>query len=121
MCSSDLFLNETSSSNHGVVLQLIGDKSNRGAIGARVTVVTPDMTQVNEVRGGGSYNSTNDTRLHFGLGTAAIMTTVQVRWPSGLKQEFANVPSDAIYQITEGQSLMMLRKFAGKTTSKTAQ
>src|SRR5256714_71165 len=116
-----LFLNETSSSNHGVVLQLIGDKSNRGAIGARVTVVTPDMTQVNEVRGGGSYNSTNDTRLHFGLGTAAIMTTVQVRWPSGLKQEFTNVPSDAVYQITEGQSFMMLRKFAGKTISKTAQ
>jgi hypothetical protein len=61
------------------------------------------MTQIDEVRGGGSYNSTNDTRLHFGLGTDAIMKKVQVRWPSGLNQQFVELSADAIYEITEGQ------------------
>jgi enediyne biosynthesis protein E4 len=61
------------------------------------------MTQIDEVRGGGSYNSTNDTRLHFGLGTDAITKKVQVRWPSGLNQQFVELSADAIYEITEGQ------------------
>jgi hypothetical protein len=100
-----LFINESSNSNHRVLFRLIGTKSNRAAIGARVVVITPRMTQIDEVRAGGSYNSTNDTRLHFGLGTDAVMNKVQVQWPSGLKQEFRDVPSDAIYEITEGQAI----------------
>jgi hypothetical protein len=100
-----LFINETSNSNHRVLFRLIGTKSNRAAIGARVVVITPRMTQIDEVRAGGSYNSTNDTRLHFGLGTDAVMSKVQVQWPSGLKQEFHDVLGDAIYEITEGQAI----------------
>jgi hypothetical protein len=82
---------------------MVGTESNRAAIGARVVVTTAKMTQIDEVRGGGSYNSTNDTRLHFGLGTDAIMKKVQVRWPSGLNQQFVELSADAIYEITEGQ------------------
>jgi len=67
-----------------------------------VTVTTSRMTQINEVRSGGSYNSTNDSRLHFGLGTDAVIKKTQVQWPSGLKQEFGELPGDAIYEITEG-------------------
>jgi hypothetical protein len=98
-----LFVNETQNSNHRVLFRLVGTKSNRAAIGARVVVTTAKMTQIDEVRGGGSYNSTNDTRLHFGLGTDAIMNKVQVRWPSGLNQQFVELSADAIYEITEGQ------------------
>jgi hypothetical protein len=100
-----LFLNETRNANHRVLFRLIGTKSNRGAVGARVTVYTSSMTQIDEVRGGGSYNSTNDTRLHFGLGRDAMMSRVKVQWPSGLEQEFRNVTGDAIYEIVEGQTM----------------
>jgi hypothetical protein len=70
------------------------------------------MSQIDEVRGGGSYNSTNDTRLHFGLGRDAVMSEVRVQWPSGLKQEFRNVAGDEIYKIVEGQAMKKTRKLA---------
>jgi len=100
-----LFLNETRNVNHRILFRLIGTKSNRAAVGARVTAYTSSMTQIDEVRGGGSYNSTNDTRLHFGLGRDAVMSKVKVQWPSGLEQEFRNVAGDAIYEIVEGQAM----------------
>jgi hypothetical protein len=100
-----LFLNETRNANHRVLFHLIGTKSNRAAIGVRLTVYTSSMTQVDEVRGGGGYNSTNDTRLHFGLGRDAVMSKVKVQWPSGLEQEFRNVAADGIYEIVEGQAI----------------
>ncbi len=97
-----VFLNKTSNANHRVLIRLIGTKSNRAAIGARVSLTTPKMTQIDEVRAGGSYNSTSDTRLHFGLGSDAMMTKIEVLWPSGLRQEFREVQGDAIYEIKEG-------------------
>jgi hypothetical protein len=100
-----LFLNETRNANHRALFRLVGATSNRAAVGARVTVYTSSMTQIDEVRGGGSYNSTNDTRLHFGLGRDAVMSKVTVQWPSGLKQQFTNVPGDAIYEIVEGKAI----------------
>jgi len=106
-----LFINETANSNHRVLFRLIGTKSNRAAIGARVVVITQGMTQIEEVRAGGSYNSTNDTRLHFGLGPCAAMKKVQVHWPSGLEQEFLDVPGNAIYEISEGKQMNRLATF----------
>jgi hypothetical protein len=100
-----LFVNETKNHNHRIVVRLNGVKSNKMAIGARVTVSTADMTQVDEVRGGGSYLSSNDPRLHFGLGKNTSIKNLEVRWPSGLTQNFENVSSDAIYAITEGQPI----------------
>jgi hypothetical protein len=100
-----VFLNETTNSNHRVVLKLIGTKSNRGAIGARVRVTTSKMTQIDEIHAGGSYNSTNDTRLHFGLGSEATISKIEVFWPSGLRQEFSEIPADAIYEIKEGDPI----------------
>jgi enediyne biosynthesis protein E4 len=61
------------------------------------------MTQIDEVRAGGSYNSTNDWRLHFGLGSDTAMSKVEVFWPSGPKQEFHDLPSDKMYEIKEGE------------------
>lgn len=104
-----LFINDSHNGNHRVLFRLVGRRSNRMAIGARVTVHAGGMTQIDEVRGGGGYNSSNDTRLHFGLGKVAILSGVEVRWPSGLRQEFKNVPADAIYEIEEGQSIHKLR------------
>jgi hypothetical protein len=100
-----LFINETPNSNHRVLFRLIGTKSNRAAVGARLVVITPRMTQIDEVQAGGSYNSTNDTRLHFGLGTSVAIDKIQIQWPSGLKQEFSDLASDTIYELTEGQAI----------------
>ncbi|HEX4036520.1 MAG TPA: CRTAC1 family protein [Acidobacteriaceae bacterium] len=106
-----LFINESHNANHRVLFRLVGSKSNRMAIGARVTVDAGGMQQIDEVRAGGGYNSSNDTRLHFGLGKAAIMSRVEVRWPSGLRQEFQNLPADALYEIDEGQGIHKLTAF----------
>lgn len=103
-----LFINETRNDNHRVLFRMVGTKSNRMGIGARVTVFTGAAEQMDEVRGGQGYNSSNDTRLHFGLGDAAIMSKVDVRWPSGAKQEFHSVPADAIYEINEASGLRKL-------------
>jgi len=100
-----LFINQTHNSNHRVLFRLVGRKSNRAGIGARVTVSSPTMTQMDEVRGGGSYNSTNDTRLHFGLGRDATISKIEIQWPSGLRQEFRDVPADAVYEIEEGHEI----------------
>ncbi len=100
-----LFINETKNRNHRVLFRLVGTRSNRGAIGARVTVFTSTMTQIDEVRGGGGYLSSNDPRLHFGLGSESVMKRVQIRWPSGRIEELKNVSSDAIYIIVEGKGI----------------
>lgn len=109
-----LFLNETVNANHRVLFRLIGTKSNRAAIGARVAVTTDAMTQIDEVRAGGSYNSTSDWRLHFGLGNTVLMKTVQIFWPSGSKQEFHDLASDKIYDIKEGEAPKTIATFPVK-------
>jgi enediyne biosynthesis protein E4 len=108
-----VFLNETKNGNHRVLFRLVGTKSNRGAVGARVRVTTAAITQVDEVRAGGSYNSTNDIRLHFGLGIEATMKEVEVFWPSGLRQEFSDVAGDAIYEIREGEAIRKVAALPG--------
>ncbi len=105
-----LFLNDTQNSNHRVLFKLVGTKSNRGAVGARVTISTATMSQISEVRAGGSYLSSNDERLHFGLGADATIARVVVQWPSGAKDEFQNVAADSIYTITEGGSIKEVAK-----------
>src|SRR6266849_3836828 len=68
-----------------------GTKSNRDAIGARVTVSAAGHNQLQEVRSGGGYVSQSDFRLHFGLGRATKADAVEIRWPSGLVQRLENV------------------------------
>ncbi len=77
-------------------------KSNRLALGARVTITAAGMTQTDEVRSGGSYLSQNDLRVHFGLGTAKKIDAVEVRWPSGHIDRMANLEADRYYPVLEG-------------------
>jgi hypothetical protein len=76
--------------------------SNRNGIGARITVKAGARTLVDEVRSGSSYISNSDMRVHFGLGSAAKLDWVQIRWPSGLVERFENLPVDAIHTLKEG-------------------
>lgn len=100
-----LLINKARNGNHRIEFQLIGTKSNRAAIGARVTITSPSFTQFNEVRGGASYLSQNDLRLHFGLGSDAAMSKVVVSWPSGQVDTLTDVSGDFIYTITEGKGI----------------
>lgn len=97
-----LLKNMNASGFHRVLFKLIGTESNRAAIGARVTIESGGVRQFNEVRGGASYLSQNDLRLHFGLGTARRMESVEIRWPSGKIETLANLAADVIYTIVEG-------------------
>jgi len=100
-----LLINMTRNSNHRVAFQLIGTKSNRAAIGSRITIQAAGVMQFNEVRGGGSFLSQNDLRPHFGLGAADKMDKVEVSWPSGQTEVLRDVAADFIYTITEGQGI----------------
>jgi enediyne biosynthesis protein E4 len=98
----DLFRLETDARNHWLSVKLVGTRSNRSAIGARVRCTAGGVTQVGEVRGGGSYISQNDLRVHFGLGAAAAVERLEVRWPSGHEEAWAGVAADRILTVKEG-------------------
>jgi hypothetical protein len=100
-----LLLNRNDSANHRVLFKLVGMKSNKAAIGARVTVKAGTLVQFSEVRGGASYLSQNDLRLHFGLGSNDKMTEVNIRWPNGETEVLRDVPGDFIYTIVEGKGI----------------
>jgi hypothetical protein len=100
-----LLLNRNASSNHRVLFKLVGTKSNKAAIGARVTVKAGPQEQMDEVRGGASYISQNDLRLHFGLGGNDKMGEVSIRWPNGETETLRDVPADFIYTIVEGAGI----------------
>ncbi len=100
-----LLLNQTKTKNHRVLFRLVGMKSNKMGIGARVTVKAGKLVQFSEVRGGASYISQNDPRLHFGLGVAEKMDEVEIRWPSGKVEVLHDVPGDFIYKVVEGDGI----------------
>jgi hypothetical protein len=86
---------------HWVILQLIGTRSNRSGIGARVKLTANGHAQTEEVRSGGSYLSQNDLRLHFGLGGASRIDQIQISWPSGQNQVLHDLACDRVVPIRE--------------------
>ena len=98
----DLFRLDQSRGRHWLTVKLIGTQSNRSAIGALVRLVTADGEQRQEVRGGGSYLSQNDLRVHFGLGPARAVERVLVRWPNGLEETWSHLAIDRSHTLTEG-------------------
>ena len=100
-----VLLNEGVSGNHRVLFKLIGTKSNKMAIGARVTVKAGKLVQISEASAGGSYISSSDPRLHFGLAGEATMQEVDIQWPSGKTETLHDVPADFIYTIVEGEGI----------------
>jgi hypothetical protein len=93
--------NETATGNHWILLKLVGHKSNRDAIGAEVTLTTSSVSQYATVSTAGSYLSASDKRVHFGLGKANIIQTIEIRWPSGIRQTLKDIAADQILQIDE--------------------
>jgi hypothetical protein len=100
-----ILLRNDSAASHWITLRLEGRTSNRSAIGARVTIQAGSRRQVTEVRSGGSYISHNDTRVHFGLGTATSVDRVTVRWPNGTLETLGSAAADRFYFVREGAGL----------------
>ena len=92
---------------HWVSLELQGTKSNRLALNARVKITAGGITQTEEVHSGGSYLSQSDLRVHFGLGVSSRIEKIEIRWPSGLIEEFRGLVADHFYSIVEGQNKVL--------------
>ncbi len=101
-----LLRNDGGNKNNWIMVKTIGTKSNRNGIGAKVKVVAGDLTQLDEVRSGGSYISQNDLRLHFGLEKRTTVDLIQVRWPSGAVDTLTNVTVNKVVTVKEGKGLV---------------
>jgi hypothetical protein len=91
---------------HWVSFELAGTKSNRLALNARMKIVAGGMTQTEEIHSGGSYLSQNDLRVHFGLGAAQKIESVEIRWPSGKVESLNDVAVDQFHAVLEGQGIV---------------
>lgn len=102
-----LLVNQAKNSNHWLGLRLVGTRSNRSAIGARMTLrgtqAGRERVWVDEVRSGSSYNSSSDLRVHVGLGSEPKLTSLTVRWPNGENEQFAVPALDGFTTLTEGK------------------
>jgi len=105
-----LLHNSGGNGNHFLNFKLVGTKSNRDAMGTRVHIVAGGLSQIREIEGGGSYLSQSDLRAHFGLGKATRAETLEISWPSGLRQAFHDVEADKFYRIEEGRDKLDLQR-----------
>lgn len=109
-----LLHNSGNSGNNFLNFKLVGTKSNRDAMGARIRVAAGGISQIREIAGGGSYLSQSDLRANFGLGSAMRADVVEVNWPSGAKQTFRDVEANKFWLIVEGSSKLGPQQIIGK-------
>jgi len=113
-----LLRNDVTGSDHWIKVKLIGTKSNRSAIGGRVTVHYGGKIQTQEVLSQASFYSANDLRLHFGLGPVDKVD-MDVRWPNGATEHFANVAAGHLVTIREGAGIVKAEAFQKSVNSHT--
>ncbi|MGH9615092.1 MAG: CRTAC1 family protein [Acidobacteriaceae bacterium] len=93
--------NDTPDRNHWILLDLVGHTSNRDGIGAVVNLTTSHGVQVRTATTGGSYLSSSDKRVHFGMATDNIAKQIEIDWPSGIVQKLTNVKADQVLTVDE--------------------
>ncbi len=99
---AELLYNASPGRNHWILIQAIGTKSNRDGIGTRIKLTSESgLTQYNHVTTAGSYASSSDKRVHFGLGGDMRIREIELRWPSGRIQVLRNIKADQILKVTE--------------------
>lgn len=99
---AELLYNTSEGGNHWLLIQTMGVKSNRDGIGTQIKLVTQSgAVEYNEVTTAGSYASSSDKRVHFGLGVDKMVKEITLRWPSGAVQTLHNVKADQILKVTE--------------------
>ena len=112
--NAELLRNEGGTGNNAVLIQLVGTKSNRSAVGARVRLTAGGTTQVREVKAGSSYLGQNDLRVHAGLGKAAKIDRLDVRWPNGQNEVIEGAAVNQILTVTEGKGITARTPFVRK-------
>ncbi len=101
-----LLRNDGGNANHWLEILLIGTKSNRDGVGARVKVSAGDLILYDQRKGGMSYQSAQDPRIHFGLGTHSKIDAIEIRWPSGSVTKLAGIASDRVIAVKEGEGIV---------------
>ncbi|PYY24344.1 MAG: CRTAC1 family protein [Acidobacteria bacterium] len=102
-----LLRNVVENDNHWIAFKLVGGaKSPRDAVGARVFVTASAIRQRGDVISGGSYGSTSDQRIHFGLGPATKVDKVEIYWPSGRREEIGAFEVNRFFTVVEGQGVL---------------
>jgi enediyne biosynthesis protein E4 len=101
-----LLRNDGGNANHWLTVQLIGTKSNRDGIGASLKLTSAGFVQVDQAKGGMSYMSASDPRIHFGLGKRTKIESLEITWPSGQVDRLTNVPIDRIIAVKEGAGIV---------------
>ena len=101
----ELLRNNTARDGHALEIRVVGMRSNRNGIGARVTITAQGRAQMREVKSGSSYLGQNDLRVHFGLGDMTRVENIDVRWPSGDVETVRDLAADQIVTITEGKGI----------------
>jgi hypothetical protein len=102
---AELLYNTSTDTNHWILIKTVGVKSNRDGIGTRIKLTgASGLVQYNHVTTAGSYASSSDLRVHFGLGADAVIKEIQMKWPSGTEQVLRNVKADQILTVTEESS-----------------
>lgn len=112
-----LLRNRGVAGRHWISFELSGTKSNRLALNARIAITSGAVTQTDEVHSGGSYLSQNDLRIHFGLGAATKVDSVEIHWPSGAVDHIGSLPADAFYSVLEGHGVVPADRIRPQFTS----
>ena len=99
-----LLRNDIGNRSHWLELRLVGTASNRDAVGARVRLTAGGHTQLRDVRTSSGYLSQSDPRLHFGLGSSAVVDHIEISWPSGTVQRLEKVAADRLLTVIEPRS-----------------
>jgi enediyne biosynthesis protein E4 len=110
----ELLRNGSGGDNAAVMLRLVGTVSNRSAVGARVRIAAGGVTHLREVKAGSSYLGQNDLRVHVGLGTAARIDRLEVRWPNGQNEVIDGAATNQMLTVTEGKGITARTPFGRK-------
>jgi hypothetical protein len=102
----ELLRNDGNNSNHWLEVLLIGTKSNRDGIGSVLKLTAEGVVRVDQAKGGTSYMSASDPRIHFGLGKRSKIDSLVITWPSGHVDKLTNVPIDRIIAVKEGVGIV---------------
>ena len=106
-----LLRNENRSGNHWLSVKLVGTRSNRSAIGGRITVTAAGRRQLREVLSASSYISQSDLRQHFGLGATNKVDQIEVKWPSGVVDRVGSVEANQFLTVQEGRGIVKAERF----------
>ena len=107
----DLLRRTRQNPQHSILVRTIGTQSNRDGIGTKIRVTCGGRTQYDEVKSGGSYLSSSDLRVHFGLGASVKIHRLELRWPSGQVDVVEKAPVDYVLVVKEGQGLIAAHPF----------